>query len=152
VRALSLWQPWASLMGRGKTVETRSWETLYRGRVAIHATQALSTETRGLVEEEPFRQALGRLPWTALPRGAVVAVATLVDCRRTQFMAEQVSEDEWAFGDFSPNRFAWIFDPESFVILPKPILAKGARGLWDWGPPAWFVDPRPRPLQQRRTP
>lgn len=39
-KALSLWEPWASLVVWGlKLVETRSWQTRYRGRLWIHATQ-----------------------------------------------------------------------------------------------------------------
>lgn len=35
---LTLWQPWASLVALGvKTIETRSWATKHRGRIAIHA-------------------------------------------------------------------------------------------------------------------
>lgn len=38
MKALTLWQPWASLVARGeKTIETRSWPTDYRGPLAIHA-------------------------------------------------------------------------------------------------------------------
>ena len=37
MRALSLWQPWASLIFDGrKKIETRHWEMLYRGPLAIH--------------------------------------------------------------------------------------------------------------------
>lgn len=33
MKAISLWQPWASLMAVGaKRYETRSWGTLYRAR------------------------------------------------------------------------------------------------------------------------
>lgn len=39
-RALSLWQPWASLIAVGaKAVETRGWSTPYRGLLAIHAAK-----------------------------------------------------------------------------------------------------------------
>jgi hypothetical protein len=39
-KALSLWQPWASLIVLGhKDKETRSWPTSYRGRLWIHATK-----------------------------------------------------------------------------------------------------------------
>lgn len=38
MKALTLWQPWASLIAVGaKTIETRSWSTTYRGPLAIHA-------------------------------------------------------------------------------------------------------------------
>lgn len=38
MKALSLWQPWATLIQVGvKWIETRSWRTAYRGPLAIHA-------------------------------------------------------------------------------------------------------------------
>lgn len=38
MKALTLWQPWASLVALGaKRIETRSWSTTYRGPLAIHA-------------------------------------------------------------------------------------------------------------------
>lgn len=38
MKALTLWQPWASLLACGaKKYETRGWETKYRGPIAIHA-------------------------------------------------------------------------------------------------------------------
>lgn len=40
MKALTLWQPWASLIAIGaKTIETRGWSTSYRGPLAIHAAQ-----------------------------------------------------------------------------------------------------------------
>jgi activating signal cointegrator 1 len=40
MKALTLWQPWASLVAFGvKTIETRSWSTKYRGPLAIHAAK-----------------------------------------------------------------------------------------------------------------
>lgn len=41
MRALTIRQPWASLVALGvKTIETRSWSTRYRGPLAIHAGAA----------------------------------------------------------------------------------------------------------------
>ncbi len=40
MKAISLHQPWASLVATGvKTIETRSWSTKYRGPLAIHAAK-----------------------------------------------------------------------------------------------------------------
>lgn len=40
MKAISLWQPWATLISTGdKTWETRSWATTYRGPLAIHAAK-----------------------------------------------------------------------------------------------------------------
>ena len=38
MKALTLYQPWATLVAIGaKKIETRSWSTPYRGPLAIHA-------------------------------------------------------------------------------------------------------------------
>lgn len=38
MKAITIWQPWASLLAcGGKRFETRSWATSYRGPIAIHA-------------------------------------------------------------------------------------------------------------------
>jgi hypothetical protein len=38
MKALTIWQPWATLIAAGvKRIETRSWSTDYRGPLAIHA-------------------------------------------------------------------------------------------------------------------
>ena len=45
MKALSLWQPWASLIAAGvKKVETRHWPTAYRGPIAIHAAKRLESD------------------------------------------------------------------------------------------------------------
>lgn len=42
MKALTLHQPWASLVALGvKTIETRSWSTKYRGQLVIHAGRSL---------------------------------------------------------------------------------------------------------------
>ena len=40
MKAITIWQPWAFLLAMGaKQYETRSWETAYRGPIAIHAAK-----------------------------------------------------------------------------------------------------------------
>ncbi len=40
MKAISIWQPWASLIAIGaKQIETRSWATGYRGLLVIHAAK-----------------------------------------------------------------------------------------------------------------
>jgi len=42
IKAISLWQPWASAMALGfKKNETRHWATKYRGPLLIHAAQKI---------------------------------------------------------------------------------------------------------------
>jgi hypothetical protein len=108
VKAITLWQPWASLVALGvKSIETRSWSTSYRGPLAIHAAKKVVkgpvgdyyAETWYVVHDNfrcyceadgvgpPCTRGSTRAPCltmreklvTMLPLGAVVATCTLVD-------------------------------------------------------------------------
>jgi len=132
VKALTLRQPWASLVATGrKAVETRGWSTRYRGCLAIHAGLARPSIPPAL------RLALGEAgawPPEDLPRGVVLAVVRLVDCRvigadgRPEGCALDAAE--LAFGDYRPGRFAWLL--EDVRALGVPVAARGALGLWEW--------------------
>ncbi|MDX5091650.1 ASCH domain-containing protein, partial [Lactobacillus crispatus] len=77
MKAITIHQPWATLIALGeKQFETRSWETKYRGPLAIHAGKKVDKE---ICLEEPFRSVLAKHGITAeiLPTGAVVAIANL---------------------------------------------------------------------------
>lgn len=83
MRILTLRQPWASLVAIGeKTVENRRWATSYRGPIAIHAGEAWDPAATGdpLVDETLTEHGLTRAD---LPRGAVIAVAELVDVHQS---------------------------------------------------------------------
>lgn len=61
MKALSLWQPWATLIANGaKQIETRSWSTSYRGPILIHAAKRkVLKELKELAEDSaPPDQAL----------------------------------------------------------------------------------------------
>ena len=129
MKALSLWQPWASLMAAGgKTPETRGWPTAYRGPLAIHAAKRpMDAETRQLylewIEDGVLTVDLGPLPY-----GAIVAVVDLVDCIHTEDVAVDVFKREWDFGDFGPGRWAWVTRNPRRV---GPIPWRGAQGLFE---------------------
>lgn len=146
MKAISLWQPWASLIATGaKKIETRSWATNYRGPLAIHAAKTDNQELRsmmsfwqiqtGLAPLKGKKNILPELTWSGvcwedLPRGCVIAICKLVDCIPTDNMTQKQIEIEQYFGDFTPGRFAWIL--EDIQPLPEPMPAKGKQGLWDW--------------------
>ena len=142
MRCLSLWQPWASLVATGaKRIETRSWSTAYRGLLAIHAAKNLEpAASRPRLASEPLRSALlrgGLGPGSVLPRGAVLAVARLVDVVPTEIArADAVAWGELHFGDFTPGRYAWYLD--QVRVLSTPIPCRGALGLWS--PPPDVLD------------
>lgn len=63
MKAISLWQPWASLVALGvKTIETRSWSTKYRGPLTIHAA-ARRPEMMYLPPQPLGRDLTGWHPW-----------------------------------------------------------------------------------------
>lgn len=109
MKAITLTQPWATLMAIGaKRIETRSWATSYRGELAIHAGKGLGPVggKRGLYDQcytppflevlEPFMTGDWELadmiiPYIdpgLLPRGAIVAVVNLIGCEPTWSIVE----------------------------------------------------------------
>jgi activating signal cointegrator 1 len=150
IPALSVRQPWATLLAlRFKRVETRPRGTAYRGWIGIHASKRLGPEELACCFAASFAQALadaGIATPAALPLGAVLAVARLVDVQRidAELAAELAAADrahgtsELAFGNYTFGRSAWRF--AEVVPLPEPIDACGALGLWSWTPPPGLLD------------
>lgn len=128
-RALSLTQPWATLVVTGaKRVETRSWKTPYRGWLGIHAAKGFPRWARELCGEEPFRSALHGLGPDDLARGALIGGVRLLDCVPTGGVELiGISDRERAFGDYGEGRYGWLLcDPR--VFEPRPM--RGALGVW----------------------
>lgn len=140
IPALSLWQPWASLVAvRAKQIETRHWATRYRGPVAIHASRRWTNdEVLWLAGNEPAREALlvAGYDWsvlsrhgTSLPLGAVVAVAELRGCvQMTEARIADVPEPERSFGYYAPGRWMWLLGDVRALAMPVPL--KGRQGLF----------------------
>lgn len=139
MKALTIHQPWASLIAYGhKRYETRSWATSYRGPIAIHAGKSLAP-IRELEESDRrlvwrMRTKLYGQALDTLPFGAIVAIGELVACSSTLGGMIVLEENERAFGNFSAGRYAW--EIVNVNPLREPIPARGAQGLWDWEPPA----------------
>lgn len=131
--ALSLTQPWASLMALDqKRIETRSWKTSYRGWIAIHASKGFPRECQALAMQQPFASALaggGYQTVRDLPLGAVLAVVHLDDCWITRkLLASPLGELEELFGDYSAGRYGFV--TSRCQRLHEPIPMKGALSIW----------------------
>lgn len=145
MKAITLWQPWASLIVTGaKKIETRSWYTHYRGPLAIHAAQTWNQELSAMLSLWHIQGGLAPLvgepldltgsSWPGvkeehLPRGFIISTCNLVDCVPTDSMTQKQIEFEQYFGDFTPGRYGWILEDVKSV---GPIPAKGKQGLWEW--------------------
>jgi hypothetical protein len=153
MRGLSLFQPWATAIALGsKRIETRSWQTGYRGLVAIHASKRKRVSELlylrscwgwcGAMRGAGWRMGGGSYV-DELPFGAVVALAQLVQVRPTgvftqaELDARRMPEGEtletygWTertMGDYALGRFGWIL--EDVRPLSKPYPYKGGLGMW----------------------
>lgn len=135
VKAITVWQPWATLLATGqKHNETRSWKTSYRGEILIHAAK---TDHSGILlhipmEELKHFQDAGVV--NKLPTGAIIGKVNLVDCFQIdeayRRKLQRENPAELAFGDYTIGRYAWVM--ADAILFNKPIPAKGKQGLWNW--------------------
>lgn len=131
MKALSLWQPWASLVAwEEKTYETRHWSTKYRGLLAIHAAKRPVTEaTLGTINRNFIDRAM-QAHHATFPVGAVLCIVRLVDVVPAHIIYPDIEDKERAFGNYSSGRYAWSL--ELIECFDKPIPAIGRQGLFNW--------------------
>lgn len=127
MKALSLWQPWASLIADGrKKIETRHWPMRYRGPLAIHAAKG------NLDKEFAFKCGFG-INGSRCPLGAVVCIVKVDDCVR--FPSEKAPPD--IYGDFYAGRYGFLLSV--LEVFDPAIPATGHQGIWDWERPSVTV-------------
>jgi len=104
MKALSLHQPWASMVATGaKTIETRPWSTDYRGELLIVSTK------------KP------ELP--GFPSGQALCIVKLVNCR------PMIASDEAAARcKLYKGAFSWVFTE---IRQIKPFHVRGQQGLYE---------------------
>src|SRR5690242_18468964 len=111
MKAISLWQPWATLCVIGaKQFETRHWDTKFRGRILIHA--AKTKDEAEYFHDPAFRAALNAADYNNfydLPFGAIIGAVDIVDMIRTENALSRslISFREELFGNYEPGRWAW---------------------------------------------
>ena len=146
MKAITLHQPWASLIASGaKRIETRHWKPaawMIGKEIAIHAGK--HKFGGGLLEDEEFMaavtKALGADWFTTMPYGAVVATAVF---DRAYFIDDpnaipaflkdrNIPQTEIVFGDFRRGRYMWLL--RNVKAVDPPIPATGAQGFWEWQP------------------
>lgn len=135
MKAISLWQPYATLIAIGaKHYETRSWSTDYRGTLVIHAAKRWTREEERYALMPNFASVLkaSGLNPLHLPLGCAICVVDLVDIWTTEraVWKEGIDAQEMAFGNYGPGRFAWQL--ANVRVLNPPIPAQGKQGLFEW--------------------
>ena len=131
MKALSIKQPWASLIAHGiKNIENRTWKTKFRGRIFIHASSSPAINQLRVLNEEQYLIAqkhflkLGLNKFSDLPISAIIGEVDIVDCvvNHPSIWADYTSgfEDN---GEFVPNQktiYNWVL--ANPVLYDKPIL------------------------------
>ena len=151
MKAITVWQPWASLIAIGaKPYEFRKWaapKACVGQRIAIHAgARAVKpTEVRALIiglrsksaerhglKVEPALDLLERLLLSrqVLPLSHVVCTVRLGQPRRADLLASELGIDLANDSDRSAAfNFAWPM--LAVEPLMPPVPARGAQGFWE---------------------
>lgn len=130
MKAVSLWQPWASLwLSARKIHETRHWPTAHRGWLAVHAAKRFErdhpSELAGILRAE-----FGSTWFKNLPTGALIGMVNLVDCVPTEVILQaDHAADNIVCGNFGPGRFGW--QRRDFRLLRNPIPYRGLQGIFN---------------------
>ncbi|MEO0684946.1 MAG: ASCH domain-containing protein, partial [Cyanobacteria bacterium J06649_11] len=130
LKAISLWQPWASLIELGlKHYETRSWKTKYRGRLLICSAAKSTKEQYQQYLKISNEIKLPLLDESNFPRGYALAICDLVDCiEMTPEFISQQSQTEILCGDWQVGRYAWKL--KNIQPITEPFAVKGKQGLF----------------------
>ena len=155
MKALTLWQPWASLVVAGcKPFEFRSWrapQSIIGERIVIHASARKTVlrevdQLRRLLRAggryaaqtclTPIERALFVLSFDEWPLGAGLGTAVVGEPRN----GAEIGADFGAINAVNDSNrhlhcnWGWpMLDIEGW---PKPITMRGAQGLWAWPTPA----------------
>lgn len=151
MKAITLRQPFATLVALGEQwLVTRQMPTDHRGPLGIYATPEYTrADAEFTVTQPEIANTLVRHAFKGpgeLPLGAMVAIVQLVDVVPVERIDRAwitppfvsgpgryvISEKDQAYADFSPGRYAWIFNGVEKLPQPVRIAAPEGDGLWEW--------------------
>lgn len=147
IPVLSLWRPWPALIFHaGKRVENRSWFTMHRGPLLLHAAvgvdPAAMSFARDLAElerrqgtgAEPSRIDLSKVP--ADPHDHPTGIVGVVDlrdvCRHAYDNPGKDCACRW-WANF--KHMHWLFD--DVAEFPEPVPHSGKQRLWAVSEDVW---------------
>ena len=114
MKALSLRQPYASFIAIGrKTIETRTWQTNYRGPLLI-------VSSKGKMDRDVPHAGLFNFK---LPFGMALATVDLIDCRPMR-----MEDVKAAMYPYHPDLYAWEL---SNIKKIDPFPVKGQLRLFE---------------------
>lgn len=128
MKALSIKQPWASLIAHGiKDIENRTWKTKFRGRIYIHAS---GTPAKGITISSLTPEQFNSIPNVSckMINSAIIGEVEIVDCviNHPSIWAEktETDQDEEMFRLFGRTDNTGLVSDKPIKIIGKPI--------WNW--------------------
>ncbi len=114
MKAISIRQPWAITIFRGKDVENRTKPSKYRGPLLIHASLRSDKEASAFIKKN-FPGVLREVDFYNL--GCVIGQVDMVDCVTDH-------SSRWFFGPYG-----YVF--ANPVLFRNPVPYKGMLGLYN---------------------
>jgi len=129
MKAITLWQPWASLVGWGyKTIETRThnrFASLEGQQIAIHAGKKFDKDWKEqvceCVDHALFLRIISSLKFCGIEAGSIVCVARVKEARRLT-----IEDNSRALCDCE-GKYGLVLE----YIRPVTFPAKGKQGIWN---------------------
>lgn len=140
MKAISMWQPWASLyLTDAKLFETRGRDFHHRGWTLVHAGKHIVIE----IDHALSIIAHDRLGWDWAMRvgyGALIGAVNITDVHTTEFLMRQWADpnaggmvktahwEEYQCGDYSQRRYGIERAPE-VKVFTRPIPYRGMQAM-----------------------
>ncbi|WP_324069845.1 MAG: ASCH domain-containing protein [Flavobacterium sp.] len=140
MKALSIKQPWASLIAHGiKDIENRSWKTNFRGRIYIHASGKQAGSYDELLNDEQKKEFKEKHDRITLEKqhyfSAIIGEVDIIDCviNHPSIWAEKSEyEQVGPYLTYKNDKpiYNWVL--ANPVLYEKPILnVKGKLSFWE---------------------
>lgn len=139
MKALSIKQPWASLIAHGiKNIENRTWKTNFRGTIFIHASASkIKIPISSLLSDEQYNEVPDWIVDVDYPYSAIIGEVDIVDCviNHPSIWAEKTEilshDKEFGYPNYGKPIYNWVLvNP---VLYDEPILnVKGKLSFWEF--------------------
>lgn len=140
MKALSIKQPWASLIAHGiKDIENRTWKTNFRGRIYIHASGKQAGSYDELLNDEQKKEFKEKHDRITIRKqhyfSAIIGEVDIIDCvvNHPSIWAEKSEyEQVGPYLTYKNDKpiYNWVL--ANAVLYDKPILnVKGKLSFWE---------------------
>lgn len=123
MKAITLKQPWASLVANGyKLYEFRSWKTNYRGDILIHAGKGIDVQAMEKVKELDLEY----------PSSQILAIVCIEDCIK---LDDEINEKIYMDNPLiyeNKNRTGYAWKLSNIRKIDCNDIVNGKQGFWNY--------------------